>query len=59
MRNVPWEMGDIIPDYVLGPTTCALFLRYESKKDLIVCLFVTIFYSVFINKLDLQSGLTH
>ncbi|XP_020609277.1 DNA excision repair protein ERCC-1-like isoform X1 [Orbicella faveolata] len=31
VRNVPWEMGDIIPDYVLGPTTCALFLslRYH------------------------------
>lgn len=30
IRNVPWEMGDIIPDYVLGPSTCALFLRYVS-----------------------------
>ncbi|XP_058957873.2 DNA excision repair protein ERCC-1 [Pocillopora verrucosa] len=31
IRNVPWEMGDIIPDYVLGPSTCALFLslRYH------------------------------
>ncbi|CAH3136751.1 unnamed protein product [Porites lobata] len=31
VRNVPWEMGDIIPDYVLGATTCALFLslRYH------------------------------
>jgi len=31
IRNVPWEMGDIIPDYVLGATTCALFLslRYH------------------------------
>lgn len=28
VRNVPWEMGDVIPDYILGPTTCALFLRY-------------------------------
>lgn len=31
IRNVPWEMGDIIPDYLLGPSTCALFLslRYH------------------------------
>lgn len=31
VRNVPWEFGDIVPDYVLGSTTCALFLslRYH------------------------------
>lgn len=34
IRNVPWEMGDIIPDYVLGPSTCALFLRYETVSVL-------------------------
>ncbi|XP_069631664.1 DNA excision repair protein ERCC-1-like [Haliaeetus albicilla] len=29
--NVPWEFGDIVPDYVLGQITCALFLslRYH------------------------------
>lgn len=27
VRNVPWEFGDIVPDYVLGQSTCALFLR--------------------------------
>uniref|UniRef100_A0A673MQT8 Excision repair cross-complementation group 1 n=1 Tax=Sinocyclocheilus rhinocerous TaxID=307959 RepID=A0A673MQT8_9TELE len=27
VRNVPWEFGEIVPDYVLGRTTCALFLR--------------------------------
>ena len=25
--NVPWEFGDVLPDYVLGQSTCALFLR--------------------------------
>ncbi|XP_068602643.1 DNA excision repair protein ERCC-1 [Brachionichthys hirsutus] len=32
VRSVPWEFGDVVPDYVLGPTTCALFLslRYHS-----------------------------
>ena len=35
VRNVPWEMGDIIPDYVLGATTCALFLRYGPCSNLI------------------------
>ncbi|KAM9270703.1 LOW QUALITY PROTEIN: DNA excision repair protein ERCC-1 [Cariama cristata] len=31
VRNVPWEFGDVIPDYVLGQSTCALFLslRYH------------------------------
>lgn len=27
VRNVPWEFGDVLPDYVLGQSTCALFLR--------------------------------
>ncbi|XP_031434294.1 DNA excision repair protein ERCC-1 [Clupea harengus] len=32
VRSVPWEFGDIVPDYVLGRTTCALFLsvRYHN-----------------------------
>ncbi|XP_019641926.1 PREDICTED: DNA excision repair protein ERCC-1-like isoform X1 [Branchiostoma belcheri] len=31
IRNVAWEFGDVIPDYVLGKTSCALFLslRYH------------------------------
>ena len=31
-RNVPWEYGDIIPDYVMGQRICALFLsiRYHN-----------------------------
>ena len=28
IRNIPWEFGDVIPDYVLGQASCALFLRY-------------------------------
>jgi len=28
IRNVPWEFGDIIPDYQLGQTSCALYLRW-------------------------------
>ncbi|XP_049838235.1 DNA excision repair protein ERCC-1 [Schistocerca gregaria] len=30
--NVPWEFSEIIPDYVMGRTTCALFLslRYHT-----------------------------
>lgn len=27
VRNVPWEFGDVVPDYVLGQSACALFLR--------------------------------
>ncbi|XP_076026047.1 DNA excision repair protein ERCC-1 [Genypterus blacodes] len=32
VRSVPWEFGDIVPDYILGQTTCALFLslRYHN-----------------------------
>jgi len=33
IRNVPWEYdSDIVPDYILGVTTCALFLsiRYHN-----------------------------
>ncbi|XP_053463086.1 DNA excision repair protein ERCC-1 [Nycticebus coucang] len=32
VRNVPWEFGDVIPDYVLGQSACALFLslRYHN-----------------------------
>ena len=29
IRNVPWEYGSIIPDYVMGKANCALFLRLE------------------------------
>ena len=27
IRSVPWQVGDVVPDFVLGRTTCALFLR--------------------------------
>ncbi|KAM3830054.1 DNA excision repair protein ERCC-1 isoform 1-T1 [Vipera latastei] len=32
IRNVPWEFGEVVPDYVLGQSTCALFLslRYHN-----------------------------
>lgn len=32
IRNVPWEYGEIVPDYTMGSTTCALFLslRYHN-----------------------------
>jgi len=32
IRNVPWEYSEIIPDYEMGQTTCALFLslRYHN-----------------------------
>lgn len=32
VRNVPWEFGDIVPDYVMGLSTCALYLslRYHQ-----------------------------
>jgi DNA excision repair protein ERCC-1 len=33
IRSFPWEYSDILADYVMGLTTCALFLRF-------VCLLV-------------------
>jgi len=32
VRNVPWEFGDIIPDYQLGSTSCALYLRQVTDS---------------------------
>jgi len=31
IRNIPVMFDDIIPDFVLGRTTCALFLRYQEQ----------------------------
>lgn len=32
IKNVPWEYDEIVPDYQMGATTCALFLslRYHN-----------------------------
>ncbi|XP_077107215.1 DNA excision repair protein ERCC-1 [Ranitomeya variabilis] len=32
VRNIPWEFGEIVPDYLLGETCCAFFLslRYHN-----------------------------
>ncbi|GME24943.1 DNA repair protein rad10 [Neofusicoccum parvum] len=32
IRNVPWEYSDIPADYVLGATTCALFLSLKYHR---------------------------
>ena len=31
IRNVRWAFADLVPDYILGPTACAIFisLRYH------------------------------
>jgi len=31
IRNIPVMFDDVIPDFVLGRTTCALFLRYQEQ----------------------------
>lgn len=31
IKSMPWEYSDIPADYVLGTTTCALFLRYTIR----------------------------
>jgi DNA excision repair protein ERCC-1 len=32
IKNIAWELGDIAPDFVLGATTCALFLSLKYHK---------------------------
>lgn len=32
IRNVPWEFSDIVPDYVMGKTMCALFLSIKYHQ---------------------------
>ncbi|KAJ3299871.1 ssDNA endonuclease and repair protein rad10 [Borealophlyctis nickersoniae] len=32
IRNVPWEYGEIIPDYQVGQTSCALFLSLKYHR---------------------------
>ncbi|KAF8461874.1 restriction endonuclease type II-like protein, partial [Kalaharituber pfeilii] len=32
IKNVPWEYGDIVPDYVVGQTACALFLSLKYHR---------------------------
>lgn len=34
IRNVRWLYGDIIPDYLLGPTTAAIFISLRSAEPL-------------------------
>ncbi|KAF8420874.1 mating-type switching protein swi10 [Tirmania nivea] len=32
IKNIPWEYGDIVPDYVVGKTACALFLSLKYHR---------------------------
>ncbi|CAG8518842.1 12069_t:CDS:2 [Ambispora gerdemannii] len=32
IRNVPWEYGEIAPDFIVGSTTCALFLSLRYHR---------------------------
>ena len=32
IRAVPWEYGDIVPDFVMGNTTCGLFLSLKYHR---------------------------
>ncbi|KAJ1985134.1 ssDNA endonuclease and repair protein rad10 [Dimargaris verticillata] len=32
IRNVPWEYGDIVPDYTVGQTSCVLFLSLKYHR---------------------------
>ncbi|BFZ65469.1 ssDNA endonuclease and repair protein rad10 [Saitoella coloradoensis] len=32
VRNVPWEYGDIVPDFVVGQTSCAIYLSLRYHR---------------------------
>ncbi|RUS81066.1 hypothetical protein EGW08_011152 [Elysia chlorotica] len=32
VRNIPWEYGNIVPDYVMGQSNCALFLSLKYHQ---------------------------
>ncbi|XP_057331636.1 DNA excision repair protein ERCC-1 [Microplitis mediator] len=32
IKNVPWEYSEVVPDYVMGLTTCALFLSIKYHQ---------------------------
>ncbi|EPS36241.1 hypothetical protein H072_10335 [Dactylellina haptotyla CBS 200.50] len=32
IKSVPWEYGDIVPDYLVTPTTCVLFLSLKYHR---------------------------
>lgn len=32
IKNVPWEYSEVVPDYVMGSTTCALFLSIKYHQ---------------------------
>ncbi|KAG5460917.1 MAG: binding domain of DNA repair protein Ercc1-domain-containing protein, partial [Olpidium bornovanus] len=32
VRNVPYEYGEVVPDYVVGQTSCALFLSLKYHR---------------------------
>lgn len=43
IRNLRWVYGEIVPDYILGQTTCALYLRSQFEfpdQDVWLSLFV-------------------
>lgn len=37
IRNVRWQYGDILPDYLMGATTCAIFLSLRCVPLFLIC----------------------
>ncbi len=37
IRSVRWQYGDIVPDYQMGPYTCALFLSLRCRSLPVAC----------------------
>ncbi|KAF3843030.1 hypothetical protein F7725_001879 [Dissostichus mawsoni] len=63
VRSVPWEFGEAVPDYILGQTTCALFLslRYHNLNpnyihDRLKLLGQTFTLRVLLVQVDVEAG---
>lgn len=41
IRNVTWTFADVVPDYLLGQSSCALYLRFEFHSLSVYSLMVS------------------
>lgn len=60
IRNLRWVYGEIVPDYILGQTTCALYLRsqfdFPDQDVLTSIIHVVIQHNIFNFKVDINVG---
>lgn len=47
IRNVRWAFADIVCDYLLGQSSCALYLRYCSDCSSVYTCLLVVFFVIF------------